>query len=53
MEKVQLELGEAKRKSEEQLRTTQQMEVTELVERHRMEISEIKKKQWVTNYTFK
>lgn len=49
MEKVQVELGEAKRKSEEQLRAAQQMELTELIDRQKMEISEIKKKQWCYN----
>lgn len=47
MEKLQVELGDAKRKSEEQLRAAQQMELSELIDRQKMEISEIKKKQWV------
>ncbi|XP_054712661.1 zinc finger MYND domain-containing protein 11-like [Uloborus diversus] len=49
MEKVEQDLGEEKRKSEDQLRSAQQMEVSEIMERHRMEVSEIKKKQWCYN----
>ncbi|GIX79847.1 zinc finger MYND domain-containing protein 11 [Caerostris darwini] len=49
IEKVTLELSEAKRNSEDQLQSTHQIELTELVERHRLELSETKKKQWCYN----
>ncbi|KAG8193609.1 hypothetical protein JTE90_000242 [Oedothorax gibbosus] len=49
MEKVEAELGEAKRNSEEQIRNAHQLEMADVVERQRMEMSEVKKKQWCYN----
>lgn len=49
LNKLQQEVDEAKRKSEEQLRTAQQIEMKEILERHRIEISETKRKQWCYN----
>ncbi|CAL1267240.1 unnamed protein product [Larinioides sclopetarius] len=49
IEKVQFEMNEARRISEDQLKNAHLMEMATAVERHKTEISEVKKKQWCYN----